>query len=162
MTKRFLAIFGALLIMAFASGCTSLGHNGRSKPMLAKPLDATPETVIVYDDGGVLAGYVIKMLDSHGISVLDSPDSRVELSSETVTGNSKTGRREQFMSTAASHTVKVSSVDLDICLPEGSRQMHFNVTVTDNRTKRRVFSAVGRFGCASTITKNLEQWILSN
>jgi hypothetical protein len=61
--------------------------------------------------------------------------------------------------TQSPYRVIVRSTDLDRCVPEGSRQMHFSVSVVDVRERSRVFLQSGQFGCRDTIVKEFEQWL---
>lgn len=146
--------YPALLISLTVAlgGCTSLGHEARAVPSIAKPIAEKPQKVIVIDDGGSLAGYFQRFLDSEGIIVLDGSAVTVEEKADN--------RTSTYKATDADYTIRVTSTDLDICVPEGTRQMHFNVRVTDNRTQQRVYSSAGEFGCAGTITKTFASWIL--
>ena len=59
------------------------------------------------------------------------------------------------------YVLRVRSIDLDMCIPEGSRQMHFNITVTDFQNRQRVLVMKGQFGCRDTIVKEFDKWLSS-
>jgi S1-C subfamily serine protease len=56
----------------------------------------------------------------------------------------------------------VRSTDLDICLPEGSRQLHFHVEVMDLQANERLFLMRGEYGCKDTLVANLQDWTERN
>lgn len=45
-----------------------------------------------------------------------------------------------------------------MCVPEGSRQMHFHISVVDLVNNQRVLAMSGDYGCKDTIVKRFEQW----
>jgi hypothetical protein len=134
-------------VAALASGCTSLGHEDRAQPQIERKLPTRPAEVAVVGSGE-LAVAVELLLVSRGLSVLASPvqaildENKKVRSSETVTR----------------YVVNVSSVDLDVCVPEGSRQMHFNISVVDLVSNERIFVMSGDYGCKDTLVRRFERW----
>lgn len=139
------------IVAAFAgvalSACTSLGHEGRAQPQIERKLQARPDVVAVVGSGE-LAIAVELMLVSHGISVRASP---VQV---TIDENQKMRTSEAVVR----YVANVTSVDHDMCIPEGSRQMHFHISVVDLVNNERVFAMSGDYGCKNTIVQRVERW----
>lgn len=57
------------------------------------------------------------------------------------------------------YVLRVRLKDLDKCVPEGSRQMHFNVSVVDFQERNRVFLMNGEFGCRDTLVRSFGRWL---
>lgn len=134
-------------LQLFVSGCTSLGHEGRTHPQIERQFSERPNEVVV-TGSGELAIAVELMLVSHGIKVHASPIQLVhDPSSKTY--ESKTTTR---------YIVNVTSTDLDSCIPEGSRQMNFYISVVDLFDNNRIFGMSGDYGCKNTIVKRFERW----
>jgi len=139
-----------LLLLALLTGCTSLGHEGRAQPQFERSIKEVPRSVAVVGSGE-LAIAVELMLVSEGVRVYPSPIQAVKEESS----NSFTQK------TVVRYVVHVSSTDFDVCLPEGSRQMHFSLSVVDIVENQRVFSMNGDYGCKDTITKRFQRWFFS-
>lgn len=146
---RHLALHTATVTVAIASlmGCTSLGHEERAVPQIEKKLANRPDVVAVVGSGE-LSTAIELLLVSRGVMVRASPlqvtldkDQRVK-SSETVTR----------------YVANVTSVDHDMCVPEGSRQMHFHISVVDLVNNERVFGMSGDYGCKDIIVRRFETW----
>ena len=60
---------------------------------------------------------------------------------------------------SAHYVLRVRSDDLDTCLPEGSRQMHFNVTAIDSVSGEVALQITGNYGCKNTIIKRFDEWL---
>lgn len=129
------------------AGCTSLGHEGRAQPQIERKLQARPDVVAVVGSGE-LAIAVELMLVSHGVSVRASP---VQV---TIDENQKMRTSEAV----ARYVANVTSVDHDMCVPEGSRQMHFHISVVDLVNNERIFAMSGDYGCKNTIVQRFERW----
>lgn len=130
--------------------CTSLGHQERAAPQIAKPVGKITEIAIDGDDKA-LAVAVEKMLDERGIrtKMLAAPRVRVQ----------QGDREYTYDEVQTRYVVRVRSVDLDTCVPEGSRQMHFNLSVMDYETRSRVFLLNGEFGCRDTLLASFGNWL---
>jgi hypothetical protein len=140
------------IAMPLLSGCTSTGHERRSAPKIAKAVGPIAEFGFDSDDNE-LSVAVEKMLDARGIraKLLSAPEVR-----------QKRGDKEYTYDEVQTRFVlKVRSIDLDRCVPEGSRQMHFQIAVTDFQTRQRVFLMKGEFGCRDTLVREFEQWLNS-
>lgn len=83
-----------------------------------------------------------RLLEARGVKVLALPDN--------------TTRRP-----GARYMVTATSFDLDTCVPEGSRQMHFDIVVLDTITNQRAFVLNGKYGCQTTVLKSFETWLFS-
>ena len=144
-SRLFLLLFGTLLLIN--AGCTSLGHEGRAQPQFERNLKEVPKSVAVVG-AGELAIAVELMLVSQGVRVYPSPIQSVrdKASNSFVT------------KTVTRYVVNVSSTDLDVCLPEGSRQMHFSLSVADIVENQRVFAMSGDYGCKDTIINRFKHW----
>jgi len=141
----------AATALAFSlGGCTSLGHQDRSVPQIAKPIPKISAIAIDGDDHALAVG-VEKLLDARGIRahVLAAPRVQVQQGDRTYTYDEVQSR----------YVVRVRSVDLDTCLPEGSRQMHFHLSVMDYQTRTRVFLLDGEFGCRDTLLTSFGNWL---
>ncbi len=142
------AASSAFFCVFLVSGCTSLGHEDRTIPQIAQKLNETPSEIAVVGSGE-LAIALEYMLVLHGLDVLASPVQAVQ-DSNTNTLVSKA---------VAQYVVNVTSTDLDMCVPEGSRQMHFSITMVDLVSNERVFAMNGDYGCKDTIVKRFEGWM---
>lgn len=140
---RLSLLFPALLLI----GCTSLGHEERTQPQIERPLAERPSVVAVVGSGE-LSIAVELLLASHGINVLASPVQMKQNVSPA--GNASVD--------VVRYVVNVTSVDHDICIPEGSRQMHFHISVVDTLKNQRVFAMSGDYGCKDTIVKRFGAW----
>lgn len=139
------AIFFISTLLMF-SGCTSVGHEARTKPQIEYPLSERPNVVAVVGSGE-LSIAVELMLVSNGIDVLASP-----------TQLSKDSSGSQTTKTVTRYVVNATSVDLEMCLPEGSRQMNFHISVIDLLENKRIFGMSGDFGCKDTVVRRFKQW----
>lgn len=129
------------------AGCTSTGHEARTQPQIERKLAERPEEVAVAGSGE-LAIAIELLLVSRGIRVRASPIQAVPDKSS----NSLTPK------TVTRYVVNATSVDLDVCVPEGSRQMHFHISVVDLVENQRVFAMSGDYGCKNTIVRRFEHW----
>lgn len=129
------------------TGCTSLGHEGRMQPQIDRKLPTRPDVVSV-SGTGELATAIELMLVSKGISVKASPIQAI----------SQTQQNNRPFETVVRYAVNATSVDHDFCMPEGSRQMHFNISVVDLVENQRVFAMNGDYGCKDTIVNRFERW----
>ena len=145
-TMRPMVLIG-ISVLALLSGCTSLGHESRAEPQLERKLPVRPNAVAVVGSGE-LATATELLLVSRGVKVYASP---VQLKVDPKT-NATTSEA------VTRYVVNVTSVDLDVCLPEGSRQMHFNISVVDVLTNERVFFLSGDYGCKDTLVRRFERW----
>ena len=150
-SKKFAAQFFLLTIVAICLiGCTSIGNEKRAIPKIAKPIGTISEFGFDGDDND-LSIAVQKLLERRGIQVklLSTPHVREQLGEKEYTYNEVQSR----------YVLRVRSTDLDNCIPEGSRQMHFNITVTDFQTRQKVLVMKGQFGCRDTIVNEFERWL---
>lgn len=146
---KFIAVFFTLC--GLLSGCTSLGHETRSTPKFAKPTDKIVEVGFDGDDNE-LSVAIEKLLEDRGgvkVKILSRPKVREQRGDKEYTYDEVQTR----------YVLRVRSVDLDTCIPEGSRQMHFNVSVVDFQERNRVFLMSGEFGCKDTLVRNFESWL---
>jgi hypothetical protein len=144
----------AVVLMTFViTGCTSLGNEKRSTPKVAKPANSMVEIGIDGDDNE-LSIAIENLLDNHGVKVkiLATPQVR------QIRGD----KEYTYDEVQTRYVLRVRSKDLDTCLPEGSRQMHFNVSVTDFQERRRIFLMNGEFGCKDTLVRTFENWLLKS
>jgi hypothetical protein len=134
----------------FLVGCTSLGHQSRAVPKIAKPTERFAEIGLDGDDNE-LSVALEKLLDARGVKVriLSTPQVRLQRGDKEYT----------FDEVQTRYVLRVRSEDLDKCLPEGSRQMNFNVSVVDFKERTRVFLMNGEHGCRDTLLKSFEQWL---
>ena len=144
----------ALTLVAFGlagAGCTSMGHEKRAIPRISRPIGVVTEFGLDSDDHD-LGVTLEKLLDTHGIkaSLLSTPQVRAQRGDKEYTYDEVQTR----------YVLRVRSMDLDTCVPEGSRQMHFNLSVTDFDTRRRLLLMDGEFGCRDTILREFEKWLL--
>ncbi|WP_427999960.1 hypothetical protein [Acidovorax sp.] len=138
------AAFAVSLIL---TACTSVGHLERTQPQIERKLANRPNVVAVVGSGE-LAVAVELLLVSKGISVRASPV-QVTLDSNQNVKSSET---------VARYVANVTSVDHDMCVPEGSRQMHFHISVVDLVSNERVFAMSGDYGCKNTIVQRFDRW----
>jgi len=140
------------LVAVLLAGCTSMGHEARAVPRIARPTERIVELGIDGDDNE-LAVAIERMLDDHGVKVtiLSTPQVR----------ETRADREYTYEEVQTRYVLRVRSTDLDKCVPEGSRQMHFNVSVTDFQERRRTFLMSGEFGCRDTLVRSFERWLLS-
>lgn len=137
----------AALFSGTLAGCTSLGHEARAQPQIERELTARPDVVAVVGSGE-LSTAIELLLVSRGVSVRASPV-QVTLDERQNVRSSETVVR---------YVANVTSVDHDMCVPEGSRQMHFHISVVDLANNERVFGLSGDYGCKDTIVRRFEQW----
>jgi hypothetical protein len=145
---RFSALAASCVI--FVTGCTSLGQQGRAAPLIAKPAPALTE--IGFDSDDHELGIAIeKMLDARGVKVriLSEPEVR------EVSGNKEYIYRE----VQTRYVLRVRSSDYSMCVPEGSRQMDFAVTVTDYNERSRLLVMQGEHGCKDTLVREVSKWL---
>lgn len=119
----------------FLTGCTSLGQETRATPKVSKAIEPVREFGFDSDDNELSVG-IEGLLTSRGYKV------------KVLHGGVQ-----------ARYVLRVRSTDLDTCLPEGSRQMHFNVTVVDSSTGERVLLIAGEYGCKNTIINRFGEWL---
>lgn len=154
MTNEFKCFCAILLALCcLLSGCTSIGYETRSTPKFAKSTDKIMEVGFDGDDNE-LSVAMEKLLEERGVKVkiLSKPKVREQRGDKEYTYDEVQTR----------YVLRVRSVDLDTCLPEGSRQMHFNVSVTDFQERNRVFLMSDEFGCKGTLLRNFESWLVRN
>lgn len=133
--------------------CTSLGHAGREVPLIAKPIGHISEITLDGDDNE-LAIAVEKALDAGGVEVHTVFARQV---------TDKSAEREvKYTELKTRYVVQVASRDLDRCLPEGSRQMDFNIVVTDYQEHTRVLVMRGEHGCRDSIVRQFMRWLTAN
>lgn len=135
--------FSFVLIFFVISGCTSLGHESRTKPQIALDFADKPNKVSLEGSGELMVAMEL-MLISRGINVVPSPIQ--------IDGN--TNEKE----IASRYAITATSTDFDVCLPEGSRQMNFTVAVNDLQENQRLFFMNGNYGCKNTILNRFEEW----
>lgn len=146
----------ATLIIAFALsglfvvGCTSMGNQTRAIPKIAKPTERILEFGFDPDDNA-LSIAVEKLLDARGV--------KVKLVSTPQVRQQRGDKEYTYDEIQTRYLLKVRSEDLDRCVPEGSRQMHFTISVTDFQERKRVFLQNGEFGCQDTILKYFAEWL---
>lgn len=136
--------------LLFFSGCTSVGHEARTEPQIERPLAEQP-AIIAVNGSGELAIAIELLLVSRGIDVLASP---IQVVSEESTNSYAT-------KTVTRYVVNATSVDHDVCVPEGSRQMNFHISVVDLIENQRVFAMSGDYGCKDTIVRRFESWFFN-
>lgn len=143
-------LLAAVALACTLGGCTSLGHQARAVPQISKPIPKITEIAIDGDDRA-LAVAVEKLLDARGIRahVVAAPTVQVKQGHRTYTYDEVQSR----------YVVRVRSVDLDTCLPEGSRQMHFHLSVMDYQTRTRVYLLDGEYGCRDTLLASFAEWL---
>ncbi len=143
----------SLAFSAGVAGCTSMGHEVRAVPKVERPTEPFAEIGIDGDDNE-LAIAIERVLEEHGVkaSLLSTPQVR----------QTRGDKEYTFDEVQTRYVLRVRSTDLDRCMPEGSRQMHFNVSVTDFRERRRVFLMSGEYGCRDTLVRSFEKWLLQN
>ena len=153
LNRRFSAQARLIWSMALFLGlvaCTSLGHQGRAAPKIAKATE--PFTEIGFDgDDNDLSIALEKLLEERGIKVriLSTPQVREQRGDKEYT----------FEEVQTRYVLQVRSEDLDRCVPEGSRQMNFNVSVIDFKERSRVFLMTGHHGCQNTLVNAFGQWL---
>jgi hypothetical protein len=148
--NRLSKIGGLVVAGLFIYGCTSLGHEKREIPKIARPTGEIVEFGFDSDDNE-LSVAVENFLDKRNIQVklLSTPQVRQQRGDKEYTYDEVQTR----------YVLRVRSVDLDKCVPEGSRQMHFNISVTDFQKRQRVLVMNGRFGCRDTIVNEFDKWL---
>ena len=145
---RFHGLWLSLGVSLFAlSGCTSIGHEQRAEPQIERKLATRPNEIAV-TGSGELSTAIELLLVSRGVTVKASP---VQVA---VDGNQKVKATE----ITTRYVANVNSVDHDTCVPEGSRQMHFHISVVDLVNNERVFAMSGDYGCKNTIVRRFERW----
>lgn len=150
-TRNILLLLALLGHFAFFyCGCTSVGHEQRAIPSIAKPIGAVAEFGFDADDNQ-LSVAIEKLLESRGI--------RVKLLSTPQVSQQRGDKEYTYNEVQTRYVLRVRSVDLDKCVPEGSRQMHFNISVTDFGTRKRVYLMKGTFGCQNTIVHRFAGWL---
>lgn len=137
----------AALLASILVGCTSLGHEGRAQPQIERKFATRPDSIAVVGSGELSIAIEL-LLVSRGIAVHASPI-QVTLGDD---------QKVQSSRTVARYVANITSVDQDMCVPEGSRQMHFHISVVDLVNNHRVFAMSGDYGCKDTIVGRFEQW----
>lgn len=154
LTRRTL-VLGALVVAALGlTGCTSLGHEERAKPKIAKRITAVTEFGFDGDDNE-LSLAVQQYLEEKGmkLTLLSTPRVREWRGDKEYTYDEVQTR----------YVVGVRSIDLDTCIPEGSRQLsQFSIIVTDFKTRQKVLIMKGEFGCRNTLVKEFAKWFSGN
>lgn len=127
-----------------------MGHAGREEPLIAKPIGHISEITLDGDDNE-LSIAIEKALEDGGIEVhtVFAPEVR-DKSSE---------REIKYNQVSTRYVVRVASDDYDQCLPEGSRQMDFNIVVTDYQEHKRVLVMHGEHGCKNSIVERFMKWL---
>lgn len=150
--RRLVSSTACTIVLGLLCGCTSLGHESRAIPKIAKPTANIVEFGFDSDDN-TLSVALERLLDRHGIlvSLLSTPQVRQQYGDKEYTYDEVQTR----------YVLRVRSTDLDLCLPEGSRQMHFEISVTDFETRQRVLLMKDKFGCCDAIVTAFEEWLLS-
>jgi len=136
-------------IVATLVGCTSLGHEERAQPQIERKLAARPDVIAVVGSGELSIAIEL-FLVSQGISVRASP---VQVTLDAA-------NKPRSSETVVRYVANVTSVDHDMCVPEGSRQMHFHISVVDLVNNERVFGMSGDYGCKDTIVRRFAHWFL--
>lgn len=134
----------------FVWGCTSHGHAQRETPSIARPVGAISEFGFDSDDNQ-LSVAIENLIESRGI--------RLKLLSTPQVREQRGDREYTFKEVQTRFVLRVRSVDLDRCVPEGSRQMHFNISVTDFSERKRVFLMKGEFGCQNSVVQRFANWL---
>lgn len=144
-------MLSALTAVLFTSlvACTSLGHDERAQPQIERKLTSRPAVVAVVGSGE-LSIAVELFLVSQGVTVRASP---VQVTLDAA-------NNPRSSETVVRYVANVTSVDHDICVPEGSRQMHFHISFVDLVNNERVFAMSGDYGCKDTIVRRFAQWFL--
>ena len=132
-----------VLILIFLSGCTSLGHESRTQPQIELNFTNKPSKVSLEGSGELMIAVEL-MLVSNGINVVPSP----------IQIDPKTNEKK----IATRYSINATSTDLDVCIPEGSRQMNFTITVNDLQENQRLFFMNGNYGCKNTIVNRFKKW----
>ena len=143
------SLVGFVFMIALA-GCTSLGHESRAQPQIERALPTKPSAVAVVGSGELSTALEL-MFVSRGLRVHPSPI-RVQAVDGNNPGTPVLNSR---------YVINVNSVDLDMCVPEGSRQMHFNISVVDLVADERLFVMSGDYGCKDTLVQRFEHWFFS-
>lgn len=125
-------VAGCILLLLLAN-CTSLGHETRTMPKISKTIESVKEFGLDTDKNELSVG-IKDLLSSRGYKIITS-------------------------GLKARYSIRVRSSDLDTCVPEGSRQMHFNLTVVESTTGERVLEIVGKYGCKDTIIQRFDEWL---
>lgn len=149
---RFGSRCGIILTLTyFLAGCTSIDHESRAVPKIEKHTAKITEIGFDGDDND-LSVAIEKFLDARGVKVriLSTPQVRLQRGDKEYTYDEVQTR----------YVLRVRSKDLDTCMPEGSRQMDFNVSIVDFQERKRIFLMSGEFGCKDTLVRNFERWLL--
>lgn len=153
MNKNFILKFSCALLFfigLLSQGCSSMGHSSRAIPKIEKRTDKITEVGLDGDENE-LAASVENFLEARGIKVriLGTPQVKHQRGDKEYTYDEVQTR----------FVVRVRSTDLDTCLPEGSRQMHFTISVTDFQERNKVFLMNGEFGCKDTLINSFNNWL---
>ena len=146
--KSFIAILEITVASLIMGGCTSLGHEDRTQPQIEVPLAASPQ-IVAFTGSGELSIAIELLLASRGVDVLLSP---LQIDLKMSTQKDKVNKPVRY-------AINATSVDQDMCVPEGSRQMHFHISVVDLMENKRVYAMSGDYGCKNTIVKRFEKWL---
>jgi hypothetical protein len=140
----------AAMCLLVVSGCTSIGQAGRAAPLIAKPVSAFSEIGFDGDDNE-LSIAIEKLLDARGVKarILATPEVR-----ETE-GN----KEYRYKEVQTRYVLRVRSTAEGSCIPEGSPQMNFSLTVTDYVERNRVLVMRGDHACRDTIVREFEKWL---
>jgi hypothetical protein len=130
-------------LLILLSGCTSLGHESRTNPQIELDFKDKPNTVSLEGSGELMVAVEL-MLVSRGINVVPSA---IQMDPDT---------NERKIVTR--YAINATSNDFDVCLPEGSRQMNFTISVNDLRDNQRLFFMNGNYGCKNTVVKRFSRW----
>lgn len=150
--QRYIIAAVGLVALAFV-GCTSVGHEVREIPKLAKPTERITEIGFDPDDNA-LAAAIEQYLTTRGVKVtlLDTPRVRER----------RADKEYAYGEVQTRYVLSVSSDDLDRCVPEGSRQMNFSITVVDYQSRQRLFIMNGHHGCLDSILKQFDRWFTAS
>lgn len=141
----------SLVLLMGLAGCTSLGHEGRAQPQIERSLATQPNAVAVVGSGELSIALEL-MLVSKGLRVHASP----------LRFDADDGDNRGAAALNSRYVINVNSDDLDMCVPEGSRQMHFDISVVDLVSDERLFVMSGDYGCKDTLVRRFERWFFGN
>jgi hypothetical protein len=126
------AIITGCVLGLLLAGCTSLGYETRTIPKISKEIEPVKEFGFDADRNELSIG-IKNLLLSRGYKIQDSLKTQ--------------------------YVIRVRSEDLDTCIPEGSRQMHFNLTVIDSVTGDKYLQIADKYGCKNTIISRFNDWL---
>ena len=140
----------ALAFVITTIACTSLGHQARAVPKIAKPAPPLQEVALDGDDNALAIG-IEQLLERRGM--------KVRIPSRPEVREQRGDKEYTYLEVQTRYLIRVRSDDLDTCVPEGTRQMHFTISVVDFEERSRIFLMTGDFGCQGTLLKQFEQWL---